>query len=196
MARKKGIGLDWSKGLIPVVAQDALTGQVLMLAYMDKEAFERTLKTGYMHYHSRDRGKLWKKGETSGNTQMALSLHVDCDGDAMLAKVVQKGDACHLGKRSCFDDVGPLEEELYGVFDDRKRKPKKGSHVCELQKDRNKRIKKLGEEATELAIALYRGKKKEIAHEAADLYFHTLVALHAAGVHYSEIRKELTSRRR
>jgi phosphoribosyl-ATP pyrophosphohydrolase/phosphoribosyl-AMP cyclohydrolase len=196
MPKKKGIDIDWSKGLIPVVAQDALTGRVLMLAYMDEESFSRTLKTGYMHYHSRSRDRLWKKGEGSGNTQMAYSLHVDCDGDAILAKVIQKGDACHLGKRSCFDDIGPLEEELYGVFDDRKKRPKKDSHVCRLQMDKNLRIKKIGEEATELAMALSKGRKKEIVHEAADLYFHTLVALHSAGIHYSDIKKELISRRK
>lgn len=194
MPKKKETEIDWSKGLIPVVAQDALTGRVLMLAYMDREAFDKTLKTGYMHYHSRSRDKLWKKGEGSGNTQMAYSLHVDCDGDAILAKVIQKGDACHLGKRSCFDDAGSLEEELYEVFDDRKKRPKKDSHVCKLQRDKNLRIKKLGEEATELAIALSKGRKKEIVHEAADLYFHILVALHSAGVHHSEIRRELISR--
>jgi len=196
LAEKKGMVIDWSKGLIPVVAQDALTGRVLMLAYMDREAFEKTLKTGYMHYHSRNRGKLWKKGGTSGNTQMTYSLHIDCDGDAILAKVVQKGPACHTGKTSCFDDPGSLDEELYEVFDDRKKRPKKASHVCMLQRDKNLRIKKIGEEATELAIALSKGKKKDIVHEAADLHFHTLVALHSAGIHHSEIRKELMSRRK
>jgi phosphoribosyl-ATP pyrophosphohydrolase/phosphoribosyl-AMP cyclohydrolase len=196
MAKKKRMAIDWSKGLVPVVAQDARTGRVLMLAYMDEEAFEKTLKTGYMHYHSRSRGKLWKKGESSGNVQKAYSLYVDCDGDAILAKVLQKGVACHTGKASCFDDVGSLEEGLYAVFDNRRRHPKMGSHVCELQKDENLRVKKIGEEATELAMALSKGRKRNIIHEASDLYFHMLVALHSAGIHYSEIKKELESRRR
>jgi phosphoribosyl-ATP pyrophosphohydrolase/phosphoribosyl-AMP cyclohydrolase len=196
MKRCVDTGVDWSKGLIPVVAQDAITGQVLMLAYQDKEAFEKTIRTGYMYYHSRERGRLWKKGESSGNTQKVFALYTDCDQDAILAKVLQKGCACHLGKRSCFDDPGPIEEELFAVFDERKKRPKNGSYVCELQKDENKRNKKLGEEVVEFVTALHYGDKKRIAEEAADLYFHMLVALHSAGVHYSEVKKVLASRRR
>lgn len=191
-----GGAIDWNRGPIPVVVQDVFTGRVLMLAYMDREAFGRTLETGYMHYHSRERDRLWKKGESSGNTQKVYTLHVDCDGDAILARVEQKGGACHSGERSCFEGSETLEEELYRIFDERKEHPDERSHVSRLQGDGNLRVKKVGEEATELAMALSRGERDAAVSEAADLYFHMLVALHAAGIPHADVRRELLRRRR
>jgi len=190
-------------GLLTVVTQDALTGAVLMVAHADREAVERTLSTGEMHYTSRTRGS-WHKGETSGNTQALVSLTADCDGDALLARVHPAGPACHEGTTSCFRDVA-LAADALGMLDATlsERASTLGTAVDStatpswthrLLADRNLRHKKLGEEAVELTMACMEGDQERAAEEGADLMYHTLVALRAVGVSLSDVRRVLEQR--
>lgn len=192
--------LDFAKGggLVTVVTQDALSGIVLMVAHADREALERTIATGEMHYRSRTRG-LWHKGATSGNTQRVVSLSADCDGDALLARVAPAGPACHTGARSCFgvtahgaDALGTLDQTLAQRAAEQGA-PGKG-YTRKLLADRNLRLKKLGEEATELAVACADGDAPRATAEAADVIYHTLVALRALGLSLDAVRAELESR--
>lgn len=190
--------LDFAKGagLVTVVAQDDSTGAVLMVAHADREALERTLASGEMHYRSRSRGA-WHKGATSGNVQRVVSLYRDCDGDAVLARVRPAGPACHTGARSCFaDDAGSdgdairaldatiaarvrsLGEATAAAAGAASSTP---SYTHRLLTDRNLRLKKLGEEASELVTACADGDAERATQETADLFYHALVALHAAG---------------
>ena len=184
--------------LVPVVTQDAATGVVLMLAWTDREALERTLATGEMHYHSRTRG-LWHKGATSGNTQRVVSLTWDCDADTVLARVVPKGPACHNGTVSCFRDEA-LGADALGTLDRviAARAATAASagagYTQKLLADRNLRLKKLGEEAAELAVACADGDRARAVEEAADLMYHALVALRAVGAGLDDVRAELTRR--
>jgi phosphoribosyl-ATP pyrophosphohydrolase/phosphoribosyl-AMP cyclohydrolase len=169
-----------------------------MVAHADREALDRTIETGEMHYHSRTRG-LWHKGATSGNTQRVVSLSADCDGDAVLARVVPAGPACHTGARSCFGETA-LGAETLGALDriiaeralDRSA-PAQG-YTRKLLGDRNLRLKKLGEEAVELAVACADGDVPRATAEAADVIYHTLVALRALGISLDAVRVELESR--
>ena len=192
--------LDFAKGngLVTVVTQDARSGIVLMVAHADREALDRTIATGEMHYRSRTRG-LWHKGATSGNTQRVVSLSADCDGDAILARVTPAGPACHTGARSCFgrtahgaDALGTLDQTLS------QRAAEQGAegrgYTRKLLADRNLRLKKLGEEATELAVACADGDAPRATAEAADVIYHTLVALRALGLSLDAVRAELESR--
>jgi len=200
--------LDFTKsgGLVTVVTQDASSGAVLMVAHADREALERTLESGEMHYRSRTRG-LWHKGGTSGNVQRVVSLTADCDGDAVLARVRPAGPACHEGTVSCFRDdalaadaLGALDvtlAERAASLDDAlaaagNEKPKSWTH--RLLADRNLRHKKLGEEAVELTMACFEGDRARMAEEGADLVYHTLVALRAMGVGLEEVRRVLDER--
>jgi phosphoribosyl-ATP pyrophosphohydrolase/phosphoribosyl-AMP cyclohydrolase len=194
--------LDFEKGggLVTVVAQDAATGAVLMLAHADREALQLTLATGLMHYRSRTRG-LWKKGETSGNVQRVVTLGADCDGDAVLARIAPAGPACHTGETSCFGPVAVAAEtmaRLGAVLADRaaavNEPGAKPSYTRELLGDRNRRLKKLGEEAAELAVACADGDRTRAVEEAADLIYHALVALRALGGGWDEVRRELEKR--
>jgi phosphoribosyl-AMP cyclohydrolase / phosphoribosyl-ATP pyrophosphohydrolase len=191
--------LDFEKGsgLVTVVAVDVADGAVLMVAHADRAAIESTLATGEMHYRSRARGA-WHKGETSGNVQRVVSLVADCDGDAILAVVAPAGPACHTGAPSCFGDpaaapgvLGRLDEliERRATED-----PSAPSYVRALLADRNLRLKKLGEEATELAVAATGEDTDEIASEAADLLFHVLVAARASGVSLHDVLEVLVQR--
>jgi len=199
------------KGLVPVVVQDKENGQVLMIAYANKESIEKTLKTKRTHYWSRSRKKLWKKGEDSGNTQEVKDIFMDCDQDAVLFVVNQKGVSCHTGQRSCFftsindqnkiapsfgsKRTGKTLEELYEVIDDRKRNPREGSYVSSLfQNGINKILKKIGEEAGEAIIAAKNENKEELIYEVADLWFHTLITLAYFGISPQEIYEELGRR--
>ena len=197
--------LDFAKGggLVTVVAQDARTGVVLMLAHADRDALERTMATGEMHYRSRSRGP-WRKGETSGNIQRVVSLAADCDGDAVLARVEQTGPACHTGRMSCFGDPPPAEDVLSAL--DAMLASRAGaleavdatddpSYTRRLLRDRNLRLKKIGEEAAELVVALADGDAARAAEEGADLIFHMLVGLRAAGVSLQDVRSILATRR-
>ena len=191
--------LDFAKGggVVTVVAQDDVTGAVLMVAAADREALEKTLATGEMHYRSRSRG-LWHKGATSGNVQRVVSLTPDCDGDAVLARVAPAGPACHTGRRSCFGDAA-LEARALGALDATIAARAGGSGDAsswtrKLLADRNLRLKKLGEEASELAVACADGDAARAAAEAADLFYHVLVALRALGVGLDAVERELAGR--
>ncbi len=190
------------KGLVCAIAQDYESGEVLMQAYMNKEAYLLTLETGYAHYFSRSRQKLWKKGETSGHFQKVKSIYVDCDGDCVLMKVEQIGVACHTGNYSCFFNEiknGGIGAEMLGVLQriikDRKDNPEEGSYTSYLfEKGVDKIAKKTGEEAVELVIAAKNNDKNEIVGECADLLYHTLVLLANAGVKLSDVCNELKER--
>lgn len=194
------------KGLIPCIAQDARTRKVLMLAYMNKESLALTEETGYMHYYSRSREQLWKKGETSGHVQQVVSLAYDCDGDTILAQVIQTGAACHTGEYSCFfnellgeqpeSEGAEIIDELYDVVDDRKRNPKEGSYTNYLyDKGLDKILKKVGEEATEVVIAAKNEDKDEVVYEMGDLLYHLIVLMREEEISPSELFAELRGRR-
>lgn len=192
--------LDFAKGtgLVTVVAQDAATGAVLMVAHADREALERTISTGEMHYRSRTRG-LWHKGATSGNVQRVVSLAADCDGDAVLARVRPAGPACHTGERSCFGGEA-LAADALGALDRvvAARAAAAGtgtaSYTARLLADRNLRLKKLGEEAAELAVACADGDAGRAVEEAADLIYHAMVALRAVGASLDDVKRVLAER--
>ncbi len=195
------LNFDKGGGVVTVVAQDAASGVVLMVAAADREALERTLATGEMHYRSRTRG-LWHKGATSGNVQRVVSLSPDCDGDAVLARVSPAGPACHTGAVSCF---GPdaLAAEAFAALDatiaSRIAVPGDEasagrSYTRRLLADRNLRLKKLGEEAAELVTACADGDAARAGEETADLVYHALVALRAAGGTLADVRGVLAAR--
>ena len=194
--------LDFRKGsgLVTVVAQDSRSGAVLMVAFADREALERTIATGQMHYRSRTRG-LWHKGATSGNTQRVVSLTADCDGDTVLARVEPAGPACHTGAGSCFGEVA-LEGDTLSKLDAviASRAASAGatppSYTQRLLGDRNLRLKKIGEEGAELVAALADADAERATSEAADLLYHALVALRALGVGLDDVRRALDERAR
>lgn len=193
-------------GLIPVIVQHYKTGEVLMLAYMNQEAFEKTVKTGMMTYFSRSRNELWVKGETSGHFQYVKSLTIDCDKDTILAKVDQVGAACHTGNPTCFfqplvggemDEKNPLQvfESVYATILDRKKNPKEGSYTNYLfEKGIDKILKKVGEEATELVIAAKNPNPEEIKYELSDFLYHAMVLMVERGVTWEDITRELADR--
>ena len=188
------------QGLIPVIVQDVRNNNVLMLAYANSESLKLTGKTGYMHYWSRSRGRIWKKGETSGNVQKVVELRYDCDRDAMLARVEQRGPACHTGKYSCFGD-GPVYQDdifqkLQRVFDERRENPTEGSYTCALLADRNKMLKKIGEESAELIMAAKDRDREQIIYEAGDLLYHVMVLLYDNGIRMRDVMTELEGRRK
>jgi phosphoribosyl-ATP pyrophosphohydrolase/phosphoribosyl-AMP cyclohydrolase len=188
------------EGMIPVVVQDVRNNNVLMLAYMNDESIEQTKKTGYMHYWSRSRDALWKKGETSGNVQKVIELMTDCDGDAMLARVEQKGNACHTGTYSCFskEPIPPSDivSGLWKVFDERKASQSDSSYTVKLMRNRNLLLKKIAEESSEVIIAAKDKDRKEIVYEAADLLYHLMVLLYDEGISMQDIYEELEGRRK
>lgn len=190
--------LDFSKGsgLVTVVTQDAVTGAVLMIAHADREALERTVATGEMHYHSRTRG-LWHKGGTSGNVQRVVGLAVDCDRDSVLARVRSAGPACHTGTETCFgrgtaDALGTLDATIA----ERATEPSGAGtgYTQRLLADRNLRLKKIGEEASELVTACADGDTARATEETADLIYHALVALRAVGGSLDGVRAVLDAR--
>ena len=193
-------------GLIPVVVQHYKTGEVLMLAYMDQDAYEHTTRTGKMTYYSRSRKERWVKGETSGHYQYVKSLMLDCDNDTILAKVDQVGVACHTGSPTCFfqklagsdyDETNPLQvfESVYQTIMDRKLHPKEGSYTNYLfDKGIDKILKKIGEEATELVIAAKNPNPEEIKYELSDFLYHAMVLMVERGVTWEDIVKELADR--
>lgn len=189
--------LDFAKGdgLVPVVTQHARTGEVLMLAYANRVALERTLHTREMWYFSRSHDDLWRKGETSGNVQRLVTLDADCDSDTVLARVEPTGPSCHTGDWSCFS-APPTLAALSEVLRARRADPPEGSYTARLLADRNLRLKKLGEEATELALACADADSTRVAEEAADLIYHTLVACLAAGTDTEDVLAELQRRMR
>lgn len=194
------------QGLIPVIVQHYKTQEVLMLAYMNEEAFYQTIKSGKMTYFSRSRQSLWVKGETSGHFQYVKSLTIDCDSDTLLAKVDQIGAACHTGNPTCFfqpiaggdaDVKNPLQifETVYETIADRKKKPKEGSYTNYLfDKGIDKILKKVGEEATEIVIAAKNPNPEEIEYEMADFLYHAMVLMVEKGIKWEDIIQELADR--
>ena len=195
-----------SDGHVPVVVQDCVTGEVLMVAYMNEEAYDMTIETGKMTYYSRSRNELWVKGETSGHYQYVKSLTADCDMDTILAKVAQIGNACHTGAYSCFfneivktdyNSRDPLKvfEDVYNVIIDRKNNPKEGSYTNYLfDKGIDKILKKVGEEATEIVIAAKNLDREEVKYEIADFLYHIMVLMAECGLDWTDIVKELANR--
>lgn len=194
------------QGLVPVIVQHYKTREVLMLAYMNEESFDQTIKTGKMTYFSRSRQKLWVKGETSGHFQYVKSLTIDCDYDTLLAKVDQVGAACHTGNPTCFfqhlagteyNEANPLEvfEIIYNTVVDRKENPKEGSYTNYLfDKGIDKILKKIGEEATEIVIAAKNPSAEETKYEISDFLYHMIVLMVEKGLNWEDIVKELASR--
>ncbi len=198
-------------GLVPVVAQDAATGDVLTLAYANREALEKTLATGEAHFYSRSRRELWRKGETSGNTQRVVEVRLDCDGDALLYRVEPRGPACHTGERSCFfttlagegvgvategsdgTSLGTMVERLAGTNAQRHREMPQGSYTAGLIRRGPERLaQKVGEEAVEVVIAALRDDR--LAEETADLVYHLLVLLEERGVGTEKVAGVLRDR--
>lgn len=194
-------------GMVPVIVQDYRTREVLMMAYMNEEAYEQTIHTGRMTYFSRSHGRLWLKGETSGHYQYVKSLTADCDMDTILARVSQTGAACHTGARSCFfneitkkdweEESNPLRvlEDVLDVIKDRKVHPKEGSYTNYLfQKGIDKILKKLGEEATEIVIAAKNPNSNEVKYEISDFLYHMMVLMAQKDISWEEIAAELANR--
>ena len=202
----KDIKFDAS-GLVPAIAQDVVTGEVLMQAFMNAEALEKTLATGKAHYYSRSRKKLWLKGETSGHFQHVVSMFSDCDNDCILMKVVQDGNACHTGSYSCFFNGMKEFEEYKGksganaLFDciatiaDRAENPEEGSYTNYLlEKGREKICKKIGEESSEVIIAAMKGDNDELKNELSDLFYHAFVLMKDRNLDFSEVLDVLHAR--
>lgn len=208
-----------ANGLVPAIVQDARTGEVLTVAYMNELALEKTIETGETHFWSRSRNELWHKGATSGNTQELVALTADCDQDAVLIQVLPRGPACHTGERTCFSrsetalartpeppqftpphgtppmPLGSLLARIGEVVADRKRNLPPGSYTTYLfEQGLDKICKKVGEEATEVVVALKNGQAPEIAEETADLLYHLLVALCASGVTQEAVAAALAAR--
>lgn len=193
-------------GLVPVVVQDYRTDQVLMVAYMNEEAYNQTIETGKMHYYSRSRGEQWLKGETSGHFQFVKSLYADCDKDTILAKVKQLGAACHTGSYSCFfNEIAKTEyseknpqkvlDSVFEVITDRKKNPREGSYTNYLfDKGIDKILKKVGEESTEIVIAAKNPNSNEIVYEMADFLYHMMVLMAEKDVKWEDITDELARR--
>lgn len=193
-------------GLIPCIVADAVNGEVLMMAWMNEESFNLTLKTGKMTYYSRSRRSLWVKGETSGHFQYVKALSLDCDNDTLLARVRQIGAACHTGSRSCFfkelvkdrtmhKDPAQILNEVMAIIEDRKVHPKEGSYTNYLfDKGIDKMLKKVGEECAEVIIAAKNPDREEIIYEISDLLYHLCVLMSQKGVTWEEITRELSRR--
>jgi len=196
-----------SNGLIPVVTQDYKSGEVLMLAYMNEEAYNNTVFGGRMTYYSRSRNKLWLKGETSGHYQYVRELSLDCDGDTILAKVLQIGPACHTGSQSCFftdlvkkefENSNPSHvfQEVFNIIKDRKTNPKEGSYTNYLfDKGIDKILKKCGEESAEIIIAAKNPGSEELRYEIADYLYHMMVLMAECGLDWNDITTELAHRK-
>ena len=192
--------------LIPAIIQEKSTGEVLMLAYMNRESMQKTFETGYTWFWSRSRQELWMKGETSGHIQYVKELTADCDFDTILAKVSQVGVACHTGNPSCFFneivkkeyiEKNPLKvfETVYNIIEDRKNNPKEGSYTNYLfDKGIDKILKKVGEEGTEIVIAAKNPDPEEIKYEISDFLYHAMVLMVEKGVTWEDITRELARR--
>lgn len=192
-----------ANGLIPVVVQDRITNEVLMVAWANEEAVGLMESTGYTHFWSRSRQKLWKKGEESGNVQKIVSIQTDCDADTLLVRVEQTGVACHLGRPSCFDETlyGTTEgtmtviPDLARVIRDRKENPSVESYTCKLMNNETQMCKKVVEEAAEFVLSV-KGKDIDSASvELADLIYHIMVVVEAKGIPVEKTYEELSERR-
>jgi len=197
-----GLKFD-ERGLIPAVVQEADTGEVLMVAWMDREALQATLRTGLTHFWSRSRERLWQKGETSGRVQHVQGIYVDCDADVLLVQVHQEGVACHTGNRTCFFTAitggtpgATMIERLERIVASRKAEAPAGSYVAGLLSRGEPAIaRKIGEEATEVITAALGGEgDRRVVEEVADLWFHTIVLLGARGIAVHDVLEELARR--
>jgi phosphoribosyl-ATP pyrophosphohydrolase/phosphoribosyl-AMP cyclohydrolase len=205
--------IDWDKNpLIPAIAQDATTNEVLMLAYMNKEALELTLQTGYAHYFSRSKQRIWKKGESSNHTQEIKDMLLDCDADTIILKIHQNGVACHTGTKSCFftsviQEKRVLEQEvdtnaMYGVVDtlyhtilERKSSTStEKSWTKKLLNDKELMLSKIREEADEVCVAIDEESDEQVIYESADLLYHTLVGLGYRDISPDRVKQELSKR--
>ena len=205
MSTLEGIRYD-ENGLVPVVTQDANTGEVLMLAYANEEAIRKTVESGEAHYHSRSRDELWYKGVTSGNTQKMVEIRLDCDGDALLYRVDPRGPTCHTGTYSCFFtslagsdgetlSLGRTLERLAGTIAERHREMPESSYTAKLlQRGTGRVAQKVGEEAVEVVVAALKGEK--LAEETADLLYHLMVLLEERDVPVEEVVRVLDERHR
>jgi phosphoribosyl-ATP pyrophosphohydrolase/phosphoribosyl-AMP cyclohydrolase len=187
-----------ANGLIPAVIQDARTGEVLTLAYMNQQSLDRTRESGETWLWSRSRNELWHKGATSGNTQRVVAISEDCDNDALVVSVIPNGPACHTGARSCFAGTPPRTlDRLMHILRDRREKRPEGSYSAKLFSGGRARIvKKIGEEATEVVIAALSETRDRMISEIADLVFHVTVLMADEGIEWSEIEGELAKRER
>ncbi len=191
-----------ANGLIPVIVQDSTTGEVLMMAWSNEEAVRLMEETGYTHFWSRSRQKLWKKGEESGHVQKIVSIQADCDADTLLVRVVQEGVACHTGNPSCFfnlvygnlDETSAILPDLKRVIHDRKINPEEGSYTVKLFNDETKMCKKIVEEAAEFVLAIKDRKEDDVAWELADLIYHTMVAVEKTDLPMKEVFRKLSER--
>ena len=190
-------------GLIPTVIQDFISGEVLMVAFMNEQSLEITLTEKKTCFWSRSRNELWRKGQTSGNVQHVVSLSTDCDADTLLVKVICEGPACHTGKKSCFfneifseSQTRPFSlEELYDIISDRKVSPKEKSYTNYLfDSGIEKILKKIGEESSEVIIASMKDNVNETVYEISDLCYHLLVLMVEMGIPHNDIIKELSGR--
>lgn len=190
-------------GLIPVIVQDYYSQKVITLAYMNKESLKISIDEGYTCFYSRNRKELWRKGQTSGNTQKIVSIISDCDNDSLLIKVNQKGFGCHTGEKSCFKNLLQLNspyknfsiENLYDLIITRKNNNITDSYTTYLFKEgENKILKKIGEECTEVIIASKNNDVSELIHEISDLYYHILVLMAEEGIELSDVQEELEKR--
>ena len=190
------------KGLIPAVVQDHFTGKVLTVAYMNRESLEISIKEGTTCFWSRSRQELWRKGETSGNRQHIVSITADCDYDALVVRVIKDGPACHLGTDSCFNtkifesDTPEFSlDGLYELLEGRKIEGKEGSYTTYLfSKGKEKILKKVGEECTEVVIGAMKDSREETIYEISDLAYHVMVLMVEMGISLNDIRTELASR--
>jgi phosphoribosyl-ATP pyrophosphohydrolase/phosphoribosyl-AMP cyclohydrolase len=199
VAMPEGLSFDAS-GLVPVIAQDRASGDVLMLAWANAEAVAKTAETGLAHFWSRSRKALWRKGETSGNGLHVVEARADCDKDTLLLVVEPAGPACHQGTRTCFGEASPtaagMLEELARVVRDRARETPEDSYTARLlAKGQGAVLKKIGEEATEVVLAASGESDARLAEESADLLFHLLVALEQRGLPLASVMDELRRRR-
>ncbi len=193
-----------SEGLVVAIATDVYTNSVLMQAYMNREALEKTLQTGQAYYYSRSRQALWHKGETSGHYQKVVDIYTDCDCDSILLRVIQTGNACHTGAQSCFfnklkefsyfPDINIIQKNI-DVIAARRESPEEGSYTNYLlHKGVEKICKKVGEEASESIIAAMKGDNAELAGELADLYYHTFVLMNDRNLSFSDVLAVLEQR--
>ncbi len=192
-----------SNGLIPAVVQDFYTKKVLTVAYMNKESLEISIKEGKTCFYSRSRRQLWRKGETSGNYQHIVRIVADCDNDALVVEVIKDGPACHLGTDSCFNNTVFEKEDvrdfsmndLYALLKGRKDNLPEGSYTTYLfQKGKEKILKKVGEECTEVIIGAMKNSKEETIYEVADLAYHVMVLMVEMGISLEDIKTELAGR--
>jgi len=204
--------INWQKTpLIPAIAQDYETNEVLMLAYMNEEAYNLTLNTGYAHYFSRSKQRIWKKGESSGHTQKINDILLDCDADTLILKIEQKGVACHTGRKSCFftsvtqekiiaekqvdtDAIYSVVDTLYHTILERKNSVAEKSWTKKLLNDKELLLSKIKEEADEVCVAIAQESDKQVIYESADLLYHTLVGLGLRDISPDRVKQELARR--